>query len=1053
MPSVIEGVYFPGLNLPLERRVNESSPPGTFIAKVQAVAERITGALITYSLANDKGWFEINSTTGVITVARTLDREETSSSFQFEVVASKSDETKGTKIIFCTVLDLNDNYPQFENLPYQVNISENTDVGEVVFQVSASDKDSSDHHYNTVYFKIAGGDKEGIFEIDGLNGKITLKKPLDFEGSSSYYYLNITATDEHGAPTGNQNWTVVTIGVLDADDLPPKFSQYLYEALIEVDTPQGREIVKVHAEDQDSVKAPVSYAIYPESDPDKLFTINNITGSIAVNRNLTRDSYPIIVTAKSTNHPVAFALVMINVGAMPNQTFETVVMENEANTTVFDLKPLEQYFNVSNPVFQIHQGGEGDKFFINGTSKKLKVGPQALDREQQDQYTLVVELLKNGKNKGFALIIIKVLDANDNTPKFQNKASVSVGEDTSPGTVVFTAVARDPDAGQNGIVMYAIISGNERGIFALNNQTGALSLVKPLDYESVVQYTLNISAYDTGQPQRKAFSNVTIHVIDANDNSPALQARIIRASVSEGAGLGSFVARCQASDADAARNARITYHLVQGADYKFSIDNATGVIRTSETFDIDADPQEYTLVVKAQDDGVHPRSDVGFVVVNVFPPEPYTAGVYKDTTYYSLVTTVEARDNNSDSVISYKIISGNEAGLFHVEPYTGHVRVASSLADKDGSKFTLEIIASDGGEESSINVTVNVFVLRDKDSILIKTGVIPEEISKHRQQFLRMLETITGGKAFIKYLQQENGKNATVMTFHVVKNEQVMPATEVIRSLSDNKELLDSTYKKFNIQWFQLPDGPSSPEARKGTENELSAVVGAMICLGVIIGVGAIILIIILIMRKRKGQSPFKKKRQSRVTFNDKPFFIDPVQSAVTSDHVDSAQEAQEVIIHIPAEEDNSSLEENDSISHGVSSFINFGYAAAQMAAMNDRDSDELDDIDHEVFFPPPPVGPPPPPPDSDDDDDDDDGNKNNSPVVFRRSDYENGKDSPELQPADYDGDVEGTVLSSSPSDSTTGSTDQLVTGYPKGSLPNSSFLTRFSLTEDTTEL
>lgn len=49
--------------------------PGTFIAKVQAVPERITGAQITYSLANDKGWFEINSTTGVITVARTLDRE------------------------------------------------------------------------------------------------------------------------------------------------------------------------------------------------------------------------------------------------------------------------------------------------------------------------------------------------------------------------------------------------------------------------------------------------------------------------------------------------------------------------------------------------------------------------------------------------------------------------------------------------------------------------------------------------------------------------------------------------------------------------------------------------------------------------------------------------------------------------------------------------------------------------------------------------------------------------------------------------------------------
>lgn len=165
-------------------------------------------------------------------------------------------------------------------------------------------------------------------------------------------------------------------------------------------------------------------------------------------------------------------------------------------------------------------------------------------------------------------------------------------------------------------------------------------------------------------------------------------------------------------------------------------------------------------------------------------------------------------------------------------------------------------------------------------------------------------------------------------------------------------------------------------------------------------------------------------------------------------------QEAQEVIIHIPAEEDNSSLEENDSISHGVSSFINFGYAAARMAAMNDRDSDELDDMDHEAFFPPPPRGPPPPPPDSDEDDEEDDEkDDNNSPVVLRRSDYEKGRDSPDLQPADYDGDVDGMVLSNSPSESTSGGTDQLVTGSLKVSLPNGLFLKRFSLTEDTTEL
>ena len=47
--------------------------------------------------------------------------------------------------------------------------------------------------------------------------------------------------------------------------------------------------------------------------------------------------YSFFFQAKSTNQPVAFALVMINVGSMPNRTFVASVIENEANITVFDL--------------------------------------------------------------------------------------------------------------------------------------------------------------------------------------------------------------------------------------------------------------------------------------------------------------------------------------------------------------------------------------------------------------------------------------------------------------------------------------------------------------------------------------------------------------------------------------------------------------------------------------------------------------------------------------------------------------------------------------------
>lgn len=71
------------------------------------------------------------------------------------------------------------------------------------------------------------------------------------------------------------------------------------------------------------------------------------------------------------------------------------------------------------------------------------------------------------------------------------------------------------------------------GLFVLNNQSGALSLARPLDYESAVQHVLNISASDMGEPRRQAFSDIKIHVTDANDNSPVLQSRIIRTSVEE----------------------------------------------------------------------------------------------------------------------------------------------------------------------------------------------------------------------------------------------------------------------------------------------------------------------------------------------------------------------------------------------------------------------------------------------------------------------------------------------------------------------------------------
>lgn len=66
----------------------------------------------------------------------------------------------------------------------------------------------------------------------------------------------------------------------------------------------------------------------------------------------------------------------------------------------------------------------------------------------------------------------------------------------------------------------------------------------------------------------------------------------------QGVESGSFVVQCNATDADTAANAHVTYRLVQGLVNKFSINNVTGVISTSGTFDRETDPKEYTVWIQ-----------------------------------------------------------------------------------------------------------------------------------------------------------------------------------------------------------------------------------------------------------------------------------------------------------------------------------------------------------------------------------------------------------------------------------------------------------------------
>lgn len=54
--------------------------------------------------------------------------------------------------------------------------------------------------------------------------------------------------------------------------------------------------------------------------------------------------------------------------------------------------------------------------------------------------------------------------------------------------------ATDADQGTNAAIRYAIIGGNTQSQFSIDSLSGDVSLVKPLDYETIRSYRLVIRA-------------------------------------------------------------------------------------------------------------------------------------------------------------------------------------------------------------------------------------------------------------------------------------------------------------------------------------------------------------------------------------------------------------------------------------------------------------------------------------------------------------------------------------------------------------------------------
>ena len=283
--------------------------------------------------------------------------------------------------------------------------------------------------------------------------------------------------------------------------------------------------------------------------------------------------------------------------------------------------------------------------------------------------------------------------------------SYTLAENVAVGAGVTIITALDSDS---GILTYSIIAGNDSGDFAIDANSGAITIASALDFETTPGYSLTVMASDGVNDS--ATETVTVNVTNINDNTPAITGGTGDFSIAENLAQGETITSIIATDLD---GDTLTYSIPAGNESGTFGISGTGVITLAKALDFETPPTSYDLTIMVSDG---PTSVTGNVTVNVtgFDEAPSLTGGMgtfsraENVAVGDVITTLTASDPEGTAPI-FSIKAGNNSGHFAINAASGAITLAKALDFESTTSYTLTVMASDGFNESATEtVTVNV---------------------------------------------------------------------------------------------------------------------------------------------------------------------------------------------------------------------------------------------------------------------------------------------------------------------------------------------------------
>uniref|UniRef100_H3AK35 Cadherin domain-containing protein n=1 Tax=Latimeria chalumnae TaxID=7897 RepID=H3AK35_LATCH len=701
---------------------------------------------------------------------------EVNSEYNITITAidSGSPPLSSSTTIYVQISDINDNPPRFGQSSYTVYVMENNVPGASIFSVDAIDPDWKENAmvtYSILENKFKGNSESPFVSVNSDNGNIFALDSFDFE-RVKHFSFQVQAQDS-GTPSLSST-TTINVFVLDQNDNAPKIlspvpkmGSKLATETVSKFVNSGHLVTKLRAYDADiGYNAWLCFQLLQSTDP-TLFTIGIYTGEVRTRRPFVdRDAstQELVLLVKDNGDPQLSATLTMAISLLSSLVFfslndicKVLCQGSTSNSpgsamTILKRPELEQGAFVGNIAkdlgldvtslsarrFRIMSTAQSNYIQVNLKNGILFIN-RKIDREQLCGKSLLCLLnleflIENPLQVHYAEI--EVLDINDNSPFFSDvKLLLSAAESAATGTRIPLESAEDLDVGTNSLSRYKL-SPNNYFLLDTDNRSGrskipTLVIESSLDREQQPVHHLLLTAIDGGIPERSGSLQITINVLDSNDNAPVFDQEIYFVNLLENSRKGTLLIKLNATDADEGSNGEVNYLFSSNTKDRvknvFRIDPHAGEIKVEGLVDFE-EQNEYEIEVQARDGGQpvfksHCNVVVKIIDINDNAPmlsvsslnSPIQEDVPKGT-IVALINVQDRDDGDNGRVhteiprnIPFKLNPSLKANFFSL--------VSNGILDREAiSEYNITITATDSGSpplSSSTTISVKISDIND----------------------------------------------------------------------------------------------------------------------------------------------------------------------------------------------------------------------------------------------------------------------------------------------------------------------------------------------------